>query len=775
MRIRLSKGAARALTVGAITALFALLPAILPYGGRFITRGDYLEQQIAFLLESRNVLLSGGGYSPATFLGAGAVGAYSFYTLGSVFVWPLLLLPEGLLLYGVSVMAVIKHAVAALCAYLYLRRMRVGERAALLGAVMYAFSSFTLINEQFYHFTDVIALFPLLPLALEDAAGTGRHRGALALACGINALTNYYFYVSTALFAALYFVVRFASADWKGARSVRFVVSVLFECACGSLLAGVLLVPSAVAALSFTRAQGVNAFALTRLYKPSDFLERVRALLTPIESGVEHAYYADAASWASVAAFVPVFGAAAFIPSKKRRSTGVLLGILCLSSLYPATNALFSGGTSIVYARWWYALCLMLALGAAHALETASLRALRIAGASALACITLLTLPFLLPESVLPAALAGFVAARAGGEAQRMLRVLSLCMLALHYGLYFLLVTPRLRMTRAATAALCVAAAVHFAAFLAVNDAVLPAGGVVQGEALSTQALAQRVLTCLDTRTEDRAYTCRVDSDGSVRNFGLLRNQMSVSAFHSLRSGYLSPFVDAAGFGYDESPTVAPGDRSGGVRTFLSVKEYYAFDADAKAPEGFTLRGVEDGLYVYENEHFLPMGFFYPAYTVRGEQPLDAERIAGTLLSAVVLEPGAQEKYKGTLSHMTQMLPWQEAADVRRQSACTDFVMTTRGFTASVQAQTPGLVFFTVPYDKSFTAYVDGERATIERANLSFMAVYVEAGAHEIKFVFRTRGLWLGVLASVLSALTLTGYVLLAARRAKQVKERAWN
>ena len=176
--------------ISAVVALLALLPAVLPYGGRFITRGDYLEQQIAFILESCSGFLSGGAYSPTTFLGAGLIGSYSFYTLGSAFVWPLWLLPEKWLLYGVSVMAVLKHAVAALTAYLYLRKMRLSHKGALAGGLMYAFSSFTLINAQFYHFTDVVAFFPLMLLGLEDAASEKRHFGALALACAVNALTN---------------------------------------------------------------------------------------------------------------------------------------------------------------------------------------------------------------------------------------------------------------------------------------------------------------------------------------------------------------------------------------------------------------------------------------------------------------------------------------------------------------------------------------------------------------------------------------------------------
>ena len=78
--------AAHAFFLGAVLALIALAPAIVPYGGRFVTRGDYIEQQLPFILETRRLLHAGGSYSFSTFLGAPAVGNYSFYTLGSPFV-----------------------------------------------------------------------------------------------------------------------------------------------------------------------------------------------------------------------------------------------------------------------------------------------------------------------------------------------------------------------------------------------------------------------------------------------------------------------------------------------------------------------------------------------------------------------------------------------------------------------------------------------------------------------------------------------------------------
>ena len=77
------------------------------------------------------------------------------------------------------------------------------ERLALLGCVLYAFSGFTVVNTQFYHFTEVIAFFPLILLGMEDAMGERPRRGLLALFCGLNTLTNYYFMLSSALLAAL--------------------------------------------------------------------------------------------------------------------------------------------------------------------------------------------------------------------------------------------------------------------------------------------------------------------------------------------------------------------------------------------------------------------------------------------------------------------------------------------------------------------------------------------------------------------------------------------
>lgn len=44
------------------------------------------------------------------------------------------------------------------------------------------------------------------------------------------------------------------------------------------------------------------------------------------------------------------------------------------------------------------------------------------------------------------------------------------------------------------------------------------------------------------------------------------------------------------------------------------------------------------------------------------------------------------------------------------------------------------LLFFSVPYDECFTAYVDGVETKIVKADFGFSAVLVPEGDHEVEF-----------------------------------------
>ncbi|MBQ7885865.1 MAG: YfhO family protein [Clostridia bacterium] len=764
-----------AFLLGALLALIALAPAILPYGGRFVTRGDYIEQQLPFILETRRILRAGlSGYSFNTFLGAPSVGSYAFYTLGSPFVWPLALLPQALVPFGISLMAVLKHAAAALTSFLYFDRMVKDRRLALLGSVLYAFSSFTIVNTQFYHFTEVIAFFPLILLGLEIAMSEKPRPGALALACGLNALVNYYFMFSSAILAAMYFVFRFFSEEWKDARSFRRVFYTVFECGVGCALSGVILLPSLMHMLTITRTGAGVGHLLTLSYTPSMLMERLRALLMPIESNVLHAYYGDAPSWCSTAAYLPVFGltgAVAFAAFQKgQRWLKALLAALLVCSAVPVLCGAFSLMTNVAYTRWWYGLALMLALATLYALRMVrKRRAWLIAFAACTAAVLLLTVPFLLPQSVLdllPDRIGEILLnRRTDAYAPDALRALSVALSLLGGGATLLLIIRKPRFAPA-LALVCAAACAQYAGYIAVGDSVILSGGSAPGNGVySLEQIAQPTLSALEL--EDDAEYKRIDYGKRLRNYGLIRGHSSLTCFSSLRTSTVGRFVSMAGFGYDESTTVAPPDDQAAIRALLSVTEYHQFDEDEIIPEGFVYDREENGFAVYTNPNAVPMGFLQTTVTGTHHQRMDSGTVGTVLLASAALDDEYLARFRGRMDVLDvyNIPAWQESVSRLQANACDRFTLTDDGFTAHIDAKEAGLVVFTIPHDKGFTATLDGEKAEIIPCDVSFMGVWVEPGEHEITFTYRTRMLTLGHVMSGLAAVMLGVYVILAKKK----------
>ena len=77
------------------------------------------------------------------------------------------------------------------------------------------------------------------------------------------------------------------------------------------------------------------------------------------------------------------------------------------------------------------------------------------------------------------------------------------------------------------------------------------------------------------------------------------------------------------------------------------------------------------------------------------------------------------------LNDLTYTRYTQDCAD-RRASACTAFEMNSAGFHAEATLDRANLMFFSVPYDDGFTAYVNGEKADILRVDEGLMAVIAD-------------------------------------------------
>ena len=69
--------------------------------------------------------------------------------------------------------------------------------------------------------------------------------------------------------------------------------------------------------------------------------------------------------------------------------------------------------------------------------------------------------------------------------------------------------------------------------------------------------------------------------------------------------------------------------------------------------------------------------------------------------------------------------------------------------TGTVNAEQSRYLVFSIPYSKGWTAYDNGKKAELQKANLMYLGMPIEAGSHEIRLVYRTPGGTAGVLVSL--------------------------
>ena len=185
------------------------------------------------------------------------------------------------------------------------------------------------------------------------------------------------------------------------------------------------------------------------------------------------------------------------------------------------------------------------------------------------------------------------------------------------------------------------------------------------------------------------------------------------------------------------------------------------------------------GYYIYENKNYIPYGFSYDYYMSYDFcDSYSKSNRAQLMLKAILLDDKQIKKYSDILENIeaTDTPPYDydegttlsltdEAMEYdcekRRETAALSFKTDNHGFTARVTRDKSNLVFFSVPYDEGWSAYVNGEPAEIEKVNAGFMAVKVDKGTSEIRFEYKTPGLVNGLMITGGACVLLLIYILI--------------
>lgn len=748
-------------------ALF--LPFVIIDGGYFIFYGDYNAQQIPFFKHCVEAVHNGTlGWDWSTDLGANFFGSYTYYTLGSPFFWFMTLFPASFSPYLMAPLLCVKFGLISLFAFTFIRRFVAKPESALIGGLLFAFSSFNLYN-VFFQFQDAFMYFPLLLVGLEEFV-VNKRRGLFALVVAVNCLANYFFFIGECVFLVVYFIIRCAM-DKRFRVSLKEFLQLAAESVIGVLIAGVLFVPSIYQVLDVPRS--------TNILKNWNFLfysneQRYGLLLEsfffPPEVAARNNMFTEAnAKWSSVALYLPLFsmaGVIAFIKGAKKHWVSGLLGVCLFMAFIPGLNAAFTLFNDNYYTRWFYMPELICCLATVYALEHEEFD-LRFgnkfcAGAVAVMSVLALLAPFTKKvkdvngketEVILPRFL---VSMEPTVYVQIFIAAASIVCLS---------IIIRTRKTSSAQFFTKTVTASVIAGSMILGFYFIGVGRLIGPE------LGRYNQTASAEFEIDDPDFYRIEGVNETNNFNMFTESSSLKSFTSIIPG--STFDLYKTLGISRSVNSAPDYSYYAFRALTRVK-YLMIPKDMNATKRsdalddleiyqyFDTQGEYD---LYKTDYALPMGFAYDTYfpleSVKGANYADKLMVRSVFLTDEQIDKYGDILEKDRTDFVYSKSQFLLDAKNKIKNGVIQFSVTKEGFTAKTRYQSEKLVCFSVPYCDGWSAEINGEPAEVDKINGGLCGIRVPEGLCEITFKYRTPGLTLGIFCTIAGIVFLALYIVI--------------
>lgn len=768
--------------IGLITAFAFFIPFIIKDQGIFLYYGDYNAQQIPFYTMCHDMIREGNvGWNWFTDLGVNFIGSYTFYLLGSPMFWLTIPFPREVVPYLMAPLLMLKFAFTSVTAYAYIKRFTKGRNMAVVGALMYAFCGFNIYNIFFNHFNEVVMLFPLLLISLEELMINNR-RGGFALMVAVMSLVNYYFFFGQIIFVVMYFIIRSTSKDFGFTWRKFFTVAL--ESVIGLFISAVLLLPSIAALMGNTRlSKSMLGYDMFAYYNSQMYLEILSSFFFPPDIPARPNFFPDSdIKWSSISAFLPIFsmtGVVAFMKGSKKNWIRKLLSVCGIFCFVPFLNQSFNFWNNTYYARWYYMPLLVCVVATCIALED-YIKDFKFSIPFVGGFILFFALVGVMPYRGEDGKLVFFDLPRY--EARFWIYVIiSVVSLAIVILLIILIKKNAKHFNRFAVPAICLITV--FTATYMISC------GKELGESydlIITNGVHGRETLELPEMPEDEFY--RIDSYECAENLGMLMKMPGINAFHSIVPPSVTEYYSLIGYGRGVGSR--PDEKIVGLRALASVKYRFVLPEEKEEKQssgsgsssssgseekenkkeidqlGFSYFDTQNGYDIYVNDYFVPMGFTYDKlldrdkYLESKSKKLDRIFLHGMFLT----EEGYEEysKYFETLdtpnnySELTTDNQYKEACKKLAENAVDSFSFDKKGFSSEITVDKPAMLFFSVPYDNGWSATVNGTPVKIEKANGGFMMIPIVEGKSEIRFDYETPWLAEGIKIS-LTALVLLG------------------
>ena len=737
--------------------MISFLPSLIVNKGIFMYYGDFNSQQLMFYKHAQEMVKAGNlGWDWGTDLGTSFVTSYSFYLLGSPFFWLTTLFPVGATSYLIPWLLALKTAVAAVSAYAYIRRFVANKDACFIGGLLYAFSGFQTYNVFFNHFHDATAFFPLLLLGFEMLVNDNK-KGPFAIAVALCATVSYFFFISDCVFLIIYFFVRCTDKDFK--IDMKNFGLLILEAVIGVMISALIFLPSCLEVLGNYRVNERLYGMDMVIYGENTRIPRIIQaffMLSDMPARINIFGDSDKARWASLAGYLPMFsmaGVIAFMRTRKKHWANKIITVSLVMACVPILNSAFVLFNASYYARWYYSPILIMCMMTAKVVGENKDDLKKGFFPVVIVCAIFLGIG-LLPKNEDDKIVYGKIAKYP--ELYIIQAVVTILMIIL-LGILIYVVAKRkvnyLRVASAMTAGACVicmASSVYY--------------GVAQGQ--DNKDYIDRAINGADNldmeklESQSQNYNegnnfYRIDTSENVDNWCMFWDLSSMRCFHSVVSTSIMDFYSSIGQTRDVASRMDTDLYP--LRSLFSVKYYFDqvssndSSVDVSPVKGFKYVDTQNGFNIYENQNYIPMGFAYENYVIDKDiQNRSNVEKTQLLMKALVLTPEQAVKYKDVISYQTVIqseyteTAYNKDCQNRKLNSCSSFSYDTNGFDAEITLFEPRLVFFSVPYDKGWTAQVNGENVTIEKVDYGFMAVLCGEGKNQIHFSYKTYGMTAG-------------------------------
>ena len=762
------------------------LMAFFVYGNFWFTDNVFLFKDIGS--DTINIFYPNYYWNAATWEQEGAFPTWSFGTgmgqdilLGSVndpFIWLLYLMGKDSILGGLAYIEAVKVILAGLCFYAYLRTMTLSYLSALIGGLVYAFSGFMMIGSGWYVFTIEGLYFALLLLAFERYLMLGKW-GLFPVALMLIAIWQPVDVYIMAVLIATYGTIRILELnDFDWGDLLKKYLQLAGLGALGLGMGSLVLLPSIDLMLNSPRVLGESSFFQTLQSKAlfdvvdPNLWETTKARLLSTNLLVDNEFnfrgamnYLEApAIYCGLGTLLLIPQAFAFMEKKAKMLYAGLLGLYLLPLWFPYfryTFWLYAGDYFRLYSLFIVFILLYLAVKGAHYVYEKQQISWIGLGVGALITLFLLfsignTEIVQVNESsrsflaLLVAVNAIVLAAWGLNDFRPMARVAFLVVLCLDI---LMVAKPTLNNRSIAKEGEFTTEKVGY------NDYTVDAIAHIR----STDDSFHRL--------EKYGYHSGLAIHGSM-NDAKVQDYFGTKSYHSFNQLNYIRFLGALDI-IDETneneTRWAPGlgPSRGGPRPLLSTmvsNKYILTKAGKDRPVAVGYQHIGDfgDVSVFQNQYFLPLGFTYDKVILRSEfDKMEKDKVSKdiALLKAFVVEDDKAAAFSsyGKLD-LSQINPQAYSeialvADVkaRKQEHMKIIDFKNAHIKGEITLSEDKVVFLSIPFDKGWSATVDGQPAEIHQLNVGFSGLALTKGSHQIELMYATpyasTGRWITLLA----------------------------